>query len=1712
MLAVFSLAGPTLAQTVTLVDNTGQTTTPVGHILAGGTSGTEISQGFTTGTHAAGYTLASVGVHVANSDLESGETITLYIYDSETNGTPKNLVHTLTTPGSVQGGQVVDFAAPTGATLSANTKYFVVFTSNSDSGDNFAINTAASGNEDSGAATGWSIENTYRLNEVLSEGAAPVKIRIKGEPITPNNAPVFAATTLTRSVAENATAGTNVGDPIPAASDADATDTLTYSMEGTDADSFTFTPATRQIQTKAGVTYDFEAAQNTYAVTIKVDDGNGGSDTVAVTISLTDADEPPSAPAAPTVAPTPGSTTTSLDVSWTAPENAGKPAITGYDLRYCKGASSDCTADGDFSDGPQDVATASSTITGLDPHSEYQVQVRAVNVEGDGAWSPSGSGSTANSAPSFAATTLTFSLAENTAGNVNVGTRITATDADNDNLVYILEGADRFSFNLTPAQQLRTRSGVTYDFEAKPSYTVTIRARDGSGGSDTVAVTINLTDVNEPPSAPARPTVTAPPGSSTSLAVSWTAPANAGKPSITGYDLQYRAGTSGAFTDGPQNVTGTTSTITGLEANTAYQVQVRAVNDEGDGAWSPSGSGTTGNTAPVFADATLTFSVAENTAGSVNVGTTIPAASDADGDTLTYTLEGPDAGSFTLTSARQIRTKAGVTYDFEAKPSYAMRVKADDGKGGTDTVAVTINLTDVNEPPSAPGAPAVTATPGSTTGLSVSWTAPSNAGRPAITDYDLQYRAGTSGAFTDGPQNVTGTSATITGLDPDTEYQVQVRAVNDEGDGAWSPSGSGRTGTAADVSTRVTLSLSRATVREGGGAQALVVTGRLDRNAQAQDVTVTLSAGGGTAEKPGDYAAPDVTLTIPAGRTSARATFTVTPVDDAVDEEDETLVVSGALSSSQSLAVEPSAGLAVTIEDDDTRGATVRPTALTVREGQRGTYTVGLLSQPTAEVTVTATAPSGLTLATGPDPQDTDFAGTQDLTFTASNWASAQTVTVAAADDEDVEADATGAVTHAVSGADYGSVTAAAVSVTVPGHEEDEDGTLRLWIPADGAVTVPGLGGLRVTFPASRAGGTMTVRRATAPGAAPPGFRLGETVVDLGGVTLGAGESATVCLPASEEGEPSVQRWDGTAAEWMERDPPPGGSPEGRACAVTPDLGTFAVMVRLAEPQPVFSEAALTVAAGGEDGARYTVALDAAPAGAVSVSVSAEGPAAPALTVEPARLVFTEADWAQPQAVTVTASEDAEPGEAVLGHEVSGERYRGSWRAELPVAVAEDAGPGAPLRRAWLARFGRTAAGHVAEAVGERLSAAPAERNPGSAATESTLLSGALQALSGEAAPALANASFVLPLAPGGRRNWTAWGRGAYTEFDGEEGELKLDGEVWTGTVGVDWEHGRWRLGLALSHSEGDGEVRADEGGQHDLESTLTGVHPYARWQLRDGLSAWGVLGWGEGELESRENGETSETDIEMQMVAAGLEGPVGEIQSERGTFGLSLKADVLAVRMEADEDAELSEVEADAQRVRVRLEGAGHYGLEAGGQLQPTLEAGVRFDGGDAETGLGAEVGAGLRYADASGRLSAELTVHGLLAHEENDYEEWGVGGSLVLAPDAAGRGLSLRLGSSFGAAGREAGSLWSPPGLAGLAPGESAASAGRFEAELGCGLNGPGGRGTLTPYVGYERGDRDARWRLGARLEVGEGLRLSLEGVHGDESALEMQGALRW
>ena len=114
------------------------------------------------------------------------------------------------------------------------------------------------------------------------------------------------------------------------------------------------------------------------------------------------------------------------------------------------------------------------------------------------------------------------------------------------------------------------------------------------------------------------------------------------------------------------------------------------------------GPTTPGNNAPAFAADTATRSVAENTAAGTAIGTAV-SATDADGDTLTYSLGGTDAASFAIVSTSgQLQTKAAL--DYETKTSYMGTVTAADGNGGTDSIAVTINVTDVDDttdPPTA---------------------------------------------------------------------------------------------------------------------------------------------------------------------------------------------------------------------------------------------------------------------------------------------------------------------------------------------------------------------------------------------------------------------------------------------------------------------------------------------------------------------------------------------------------------------------------------------------------------------------------------------------------------------------------------------------------------------------------------------------------------------------------------------------------------------------------------------------------------------------------------------------------------------------------------------------------------------------------------------------------------------------------------------------
>ena len=115
--------------------------------------------------------------------------------------------------------------------------------------------------------------------------------------------------------------------------------------------------------------------------------------------------------------------------------------------------------------------------------------------------------------------------------------------------------------------------------------------------------------------------------------------------------------------------------------------------------------------------------------------------------------------------------------------------------------------------------------------------------------------------------------------------------------------------------------------------------------------------------------------------------------------------------------------LPVTVTDDDTAGVTIEPTALSVVAGRSNEYTVVLATEPTGDVTVSITGQASTAVSLSGATLSSDT-----LTFTVDNWDTAQTVTVSAAQNA-----ATTKVTlaHAVGGADYGSVTAVPVVVSV---------------------------------------------------------------------------------------------------------------------------------------------------------------------------------------------------------------------------------------------------------------------------------------------------------------------------------------------------------------------------------------------------------------------------------------------------------------------------------------------------------------------------------------------------------------------------------------------------------------------------------------------------------------------------------------------------------
>ena len=367
-------------------------------------------------------------------------------------------------------------------------------------------------------------------------------------------------------------------------------------------------------------------------------------------------------------------------------------------------------------------------------------------------------------------------------------------------------------------------------------------------------------------------------------------------------------------------------------------------------------------------------------------------------------------------------------------------------------------------------------------------------------------------------------------------------------------------------------------------------------------------------------------------------------------------------------------------------------------------------------------------------------------------------------------------------------------------------------------------------------------------------------------------------------------------------------------------------------------------------------------------------------------------------------------------------------------------------------------------------------------------------------ADVLAGSSFLLAADDGlaGVGGPVLWGRGDRHRLESKDSAFAWDGTVLTGQIGIDGcpRDDLW-AGLTLSRSIGefdytDKTAQASVSGGY--ESRMTSVHPYLGWSSAQGLNLWATVGYGRGDIEiDDEQVGRQLSSTTLTTVALGASGPV----LADGLLLLKAEAMVAQVRVKGNDDL-IDKQRVHAQRLRLALEGSHEWALSSGGSLTPSLELGLRHDGGDGAIGGGIEVGGSLRFQNPATGLTIE--GRGRILTGQSDYREWGLGGSFRYDPGAAGRGLSVSLAPSWGETASGVAGLWDQD-VAALPSYDRTASdsgaQGRLEGELGYGLSAFGGQGLLTPYGGFSLvGDGRHHYRIGSRFEMAWGLNLSLEG----------------
>ena len=339
------------------------------------------------------------------------------------------------------------------------------------------------------------------------------------------------------------------------------------------------------------------------------------------------------------------------------------------------------------------------------------------------------------------------------------------------------------------------------------------------------------------------------------------------------------------------------------------------------------------------------------------------------------------------------------------------------------------------------------------------------------------------------------------------------------------------------------------------------------------------------------------------------------------------------------------------------------------------------------------------------------------------------------------------------------------------------------------------------------------------------------------------------------------------------------------------------------------------------------------------------------------------------------------------------------------------------------------------------------------------------------------------------------WGSVDYRKLSGSSAyALNWNGELAGVNIGTDMMSDSGVLvGLAAGASKGSFGYQGSSSGV--LKMRVKTLNPYVGWTLSESASLWAVVGYGRGKINYNDD-TIGQASSKMSLSSAALGGRYrlfsADGSADSRLIQVDLKGDAwgLQTKVEGNEQRTMG-WESQAHGVRVAVESYRSSVLESGASLVLSGEAGMRWDGGDGDTGTGFEVGGSANYSNSATGLKVIAMARALVDHE-SDRKQWGASLAAECRPDGRDIGLVYKSSLSHGQTESRVDSLWDSSPASRTFEENSLAT--RLEAEVGYGLYGVSGRHTSYVGFGVESGSK-RDYRIGMRYKGGSAISSGLE-----------------